>query len=277
MPYGVANRSGKVPPAEIAAILSRAASGGMDTLDTAIAYGDAESSLGRVGVDGWRVVSKLPPLPASVHSVEAWINDQVAASLRRLGIKALEALLLHRSADLLERDGEQYRLALGRVKASGLALAVGVSIYDPTELDALWSTWRPDIVQVPCNVLDRRLIGTGWLGKLDRNGVRVHVRSAFLQGLLLMTRPEWPRTFSPWKDLLTRWLEWCEQRSTRPLEAALRFVQELPGVERIVVGVESTSQLEEVLAAADSKAPLPPEDLLSDDLRLIDPSRWSRP
>jgi len=274
LPYGVANDSGQVPLSEIVTILSRAAAGGMDTLDTAIGYGDAESSLGRAGIAGWRVITKLPALPADMSNIDEWVDAQVVGSLRRLKIDRLEALLLHRPADLLDKHGEKYRLALDRVKAAGVARAVGVSIYDPVELDALWPTWRPDIVQAPCSVLDRRLIRSGWLANLEHSRTRVHVRSVFLQGLLLMSAAQRPHSFSRWSALLTRWIDWCRECGTQPLQAALTFVKTLSGVERIVVGVDSATQLEEILIAAADATPLPPADLFSDDPELIEPSRW---
>lgn len=63
MRYGVANRVGQVPAGEARRILERARTAGMDTLDTAAAYGASETLLGSVGVADWIVVTKLPPCP----------------------------------------------------------------------------------------------------------------------------------------------------------------------------------------------------------------------
>ena len=49
VPYGIANHSGQVSRAEANAMLQHALANGIDTLDTAIAYGDSESCLGKVG------------------------------------------------------------------------------------------------------------------------------------------------------------------------------------------------------------------------------------
>src|SRR5262245_7437661 len=59
--YGVTNRAGRVAASEIDAILALAADSGIDTLDTAALYGDAEEVLGaglaRVG-SSFRIISK---------------------------------------------------------------------------------------------------------------------------------------------------------------------------------------------------------------------------
>ena len=64
--YGVANSAGQVVGSSVALILARAADAGVDTLDTAVAYGESEAVLGRAGLSGWKVVSKLPPLPPEI-------------------------------------------------------------------------------------------------------------------------------------------------------------------------------------------------------------------
>jgi aryl-alcohol dehydrogenase-like predicted oxidoreductase len=272
--YGLANSSGRVMPADIETILLNARRAGMDTLDTAVAYGESESALGSAGVTSWRVITKLPPLPGDVDDIAGWVAAHVRDSLRRLGVAQLEALLLHKPSDLLGSGGRRYAEALGELKARGYVRALGLSIYDPAELDAVWPAWQPEIVQAPCNVLDRRLIRSGWLAKLRSSGVRTHVRSAFLQGLLLMPAARRPACFTRWAGLLDRWLDWCLTQEISPLGAALAFVQAQPDVERIVVGVESPAQLEQIVAVAARSAPMPPDDLWSEDRNLLEPSRW---
>jgi aryl-alcohol dehydrogenase-like predicted oxidoreductase len=272
--YGVANTSGQVAPTAIAAILRRAREAGIDTLDTAIAYGESEARLGDAGVASWRLVTKLPPLPQEMADVGTWVESEVQGSLQRLKTTRLDALMLHKAADLLGPYSKACIRALEDMKARGWVRSIGVSIYAPEDIAAVWPMWRPDIVQAPCNVFDRRLIQSGWLGRLSEAGVRVHIRSAFLQGLLLMPRATQPKWFDPWRGLLDRWAASCVQLETTPLAAALAFVLAQPGVERLVVGVDSLAQLDEILVAARARAVLPADDLYSEDRDLIDPSRW---
>ncbi|MGB6604147.1 MAG: aldo/keto reductase [Steroidobacteraceae bacterium] len=272
--YGVANISGQVSRDTAAAILELAGAEGMDTLDTAVAYGASEACLGEVGIARWRVITKLPPLPGAVTNVTEWVERQVRDSLQRLGLGRLEGLLLHDSGDLRGPHAATLLGALASLKSRELIAAAGISIYDPQELDALWPSWHPDIVQAPCNVLDRRLVHSGWLAKLARQGVRVHLRSVFLQGLLLMPCDARPAFFGRWQATLDHWLGWCAAQGESPLQLALAFGCGLPGVERVVVGVESVGQLRELLAAAARAAPAPPQELCCEDPGLIEPRRW---
>jgi aryl-alcohol dehydrogenase-like predicted oxidoreductase len=272
--YGVANAAERVTPQTVAAILDLAGSEGIDTLDTAAAYGNSESCLGDVGVSSWRVITKLPALPDDTSDVASWVELQVRGSMQRLRIARLEGLLLHRPADLLGPHGARLLTALAVLKSRDWIGAAGISIYDPGELDMLWPLWQPEILQAPCSVLDRRLVQSGWLPRLKRQGTRLHLRSVFLQGLLLMPSRQRPAFFARWRGLLDRWLDWCAAHSVSPLRAALGYACALPDAERVVVGVDSIAQLQEILDAARAPAPTPPADLFSDERELLEPSRW---
>jgi aryl-alcohol dehydrogenase-like predicted oxidoreductase len=270
--YGIANESGQVSRNEGARILEVARSGGVDTLDTAVAYGESESRLGEIGVAGWRIVSKLPPLPKDVVDVAEWVRTSTRGSLDRLKVPVLGGLLLHRSADLAER-GTELHGALLALRADGVVEKIGVSIYHPSELDAI-SRHEIDLVQAPFNVLDRRLAASGWLKRLRDRGVELHTRSTFLQGLLLMPPGKRPARFHRWDALWRRWDAYLREHDTSALAASLGFVLGA-GVDRVVVGVDSANQLQEILVAASKNVRGIPDDLSSDDLDLISPVNWS--
>lgn len=275
LPYGVANKSGQVSHIEAVAILEHAWAAGIGTLDTAIAYGQSEQRLGEIGVDNWRVVTKLPTLPAACTTVRDWVQESVRCSLNRLRINRLHGLLLHRSQQLLEPQGEELYAALLELKEQGWVEKIGVSIYDPEELDNLYPHFKLDIVQAPFNILDRRLKTSGWLTRLYRAGTEVHVRSVFLQGLLLMGAAQRPEKFDRWMPLWDDWNRWLEEQGVTPLQACLGFVLSQQEVGRVVVGIDNKRQLQEILEAAELQGPQPPDLLQSDDLDLINPSRWN--
>lgn len=269
--YGVANDGGRVSVDETTRILEVAHDAGIDTLDTAIGYGDSEARLGEIGVAGWRIVSKLPELPDEVDDVTGWAEACVTGSLERLGVDRLHGLLLHRPAELSGEHGIALGAALLEVRQQGLAEKIGVSVYGPDELDAVWDD-RFDLVQAPFNVFDRRLVTSGWLGRLVEQGVEIHTRSAFLQGLLLMK--DWPTYFDRFAGWHDAWTAYCAAEDATLLEASLGFVLAPSGIDRVVVGVDTAEQLGEILAVDDLQMAPPPDTLASDDLDLIKPSRW---
>ena len=272
VPYGIANVAGQVSPEAAGAMLAIAAEAGVDTLDTAIGYGTSEAVLGRLGVNGFRVVSKLPSMAMVAGDVAAWVDGEITGSLGRLCIPRLAALMLHRPMELLGPGGPALLDALRAAKDAGKAEKIGVSVYSPEELDAL-SGLDFDIVQAPFNLLDRRLETSGWLERLKARGVEVHTRSAFLQGLLLMPRAKVSAKFTPWRGLFDQWHDWLCATAVAPLAACLRFVLSHPGIDRAVVGSDGPLQLRQIVEAAASADLWP--DIVSDDERLLNPARWA--
>lgn len=276
LPYGVANTRGQVAADEAARILAEARADGCDTLDTAIGYGDSEARLGAIGTDGWHVVTKLPPVPDGTPDVAGWMRAEVEASLTRLRRSSLYGLLLHRPEQLLSPGGPAIAAALRRMKDEGLTARIGVSAASAGDLDEWSARCDLSLVQVPFNVLDRRLIESGNLDRLTAAGIEVHTRSAFLQGLLLMAPSARPVSFEAFAPALQAFDAWVHETGVSPLRACLGYALSVPGITRIVIGVDSVEQWREVVAAAADEprvATEPPVGAV--DPRLITPSTWT--
>jgi aryl-alcohol dehydrogenase-like predicted oxidoreductase len=202
----------------------------------------------------------------------------VQGSLHRLGRASVYGLLLHRAPDLTGPDGPALVRVLQALKGDGLVRKIGVSVYAPAELDAVVPVCQPDLVQAPFNLVNRRLASSGWLDQLHGEGVEVHVRSAFLQGLLLMPRAGIPPKFHRWSALWGRWHAWQAEHDISAVQACLAFPLSFKQIDRAVVGVDTAAQLEQLIkaeakASAMPRAGLP--DLACDDEQLINPSLWN--
>ena len=275
LPYGIANQSGQVSRTEANDMLQLALANSIDTLDTAIAYGDSETCLGEVGTQGFKVVTKLPALPDNCADVSTWVQQQVSMSLSRLSVGNVYGLLLHRSEQLLGSNCLELYQALQALKDNGQVQKIGISIYSPTELDALIPRYRFDLVQAPFNLVDQRLYRTGWMQRLKDEDVEIHTRSAFLQGLLLMSQADMPDKFLAWSGLWHTWYRWMLEKEVSAVQACLAFPLSFPEIDRVVVGADSQSQLEQIVSAANKllEADLP--DLQCDDENLINPANWN--
>jgi len=273
LPYGVANSQGRVDFNEIKEILNYVQLSGVDTLDTAMSYGDSEEILGEVGVNSFRIISKLPSIPKNISNISDWIEYSVYNSLRRLKIKKLYGLLLHAPSQLLKPEGEEIFSVITNLKEQGLIDKLGISIYSPDELDDLCLKFSFDLVQSPLNILDRRLEQSGWLSKLKGMGVEVHARSVFLQGLLLMNSSERPDCFKYWQPLWNQWEMWLDKHKITSLQACLGFVFSRNEIDRILVGVDSLRQIQEIISISVDDN-FYPQDLYCNDINLINPCNW---
>jgi aryl-alcohol dehydrogenase-like predicted oxidoreductase len=182
---------------------------------------------------------------------------------------------LHRPEQLKFSVGKKIINTLKNLKRRGLVEKVGISIYGPNELETLIENFSIDIVQIPINIFDRRIISTGWLSKLKKLGIEVHARSVFLQGLLLMNRLELPENFLSQKNLWIRWYQWLkEQNDIEPIKACLGFISSLKDVDRIIVGVNNVRQFEEVLKVINNPLDIDYPNFECQDEKLLNPSNW---
>lgn len=273
--YGIANELGQVNLAAAESMLHAAKQQGIDTLDTAIAYGNSEESLGRIGVKGFKVITKLPAMSNNIDDPGVWIRDHIHASLKRLGIDSVYGLLLHRPEQLSGNKGRKLDVALRQLKLDGLVKKVGISIYSPDELEQLIRDFSIDLVQAPFNLIDQRLSTSGWLRKLKSMGIEVHTRSAYLQGLLLMHREDIPAKFSAWNDLWDQWQQWLDDTQISNVRACISYPLAFKEIDRVVIGSDCLEQLKQTLQQA--KSPIVMNDLPKLqclDERLINPSNW---
>jgi aryl-alcohol dehydrogenase-like predicted oxidoreductase len=272
--YGVANTSGRITAQEANAILHRAQACGLDTLDTAIAYGDSEAVLGQLGVNHWKTITKLSAVPEDCKDISQWVHDQIQQSITRLGVRQLHGVLLHRPAQLFEKMGPALYCALQSIKAQGMTRKIGVSVYRLAEIDSLFNAFSLDLVQAPLSILDRSLVESGWASRLHDTGIEVHSRSAFLQGLLLMPPSKRPAKFNRWVDVWNVWDRWLAREGLTAVQACLRYVTHVSAIDRVVVGVDTVEQLNQIVEAAEGRLPSLPEFHTLQDTRLINPASW---
>ena len=270
--YGVAGRGGAVPAVEARAILGRAHALGIRTLDTAAAYGNIEEHLADLCDDlDFDIVSKIPALPNDIAPAQAgrWALEQADLSRARLG-QRLRHLMLHRADDLLEPGGGALWSALAEWSAAN-NVGIGTSCYEPSTLMELKALPGFGITQLPGNALDQR-IGREWPAP---PAFEVHLRSAFLQGLLLMPQADATRRVPAAADALMSWHGWCDQHALEPLVAALSIVKSFAAVGCCVVGVDRIEHLEQIVAAWQSASAIAAPQLHCDRPDVIDPRRWS--
>lgn len=270
--YGIAGRGEAVPETEVREILEHAAAEGVTTVDTAAVYGDIESRLGRLGQGlPLEFVSKVPPIDDRLPPPEAAAFALASArrSRARLG-PALRGLMTHRAKDLQGARGEAVWQAL-MPWARGEGIVVGASCYAPEEAVALLGDPGIRLCQIPGNALDQRVnrANAAGLGRIE-----VHLRSAFLQGLLLMGKERGVSRLPAATEALARWYAWASDRDMRPLEAALAVVKSFTAVSKVVIGVDDLRQWRAVTSAWGTVRPMAANELSTGDMDVIDPRCW---
>lgn len=241
MNYGITNRSGVPDEDQLAQILDWAIAHGISNLDTASAYGDAHQRLGKFGVRGFCVVSKLPAR-IEPYAMEACLTK----ILTQLNCDKLSGLLLHSQEDLLDAHADARFAQLQHLKETGLIEHIGISVYDGDALLDISKRYSVDMVQCPINPLNRSCESAlHWLAE-NQPHTKVQLRSIFLQGALLSIPELLPQQLRDLRLGVTQFQGWCRHQNVDPGIAALSYLKRFEP-DAVVVGVNRLPELQEIV------------------------------
>jgi len=278
IPYGVSNNEGKTSKKQALSILNFAQKKGIRTIDTAPSYGDSERVLGKLFEgEEWDIITKT--LPFNSKSINEEQIEQLRSvfreSLVSLHKKSIYGLLVHSCNDLLKPGGEKIFREMERLREIGMVKKIGVSVYNSKQIAAILGKFNIDLIQLPINILDQRLVSGGQLTRLKNHGVEIHARSVFLQGLLLMSPNNIPSWFDPVRGVLESFHKEAKKRNMSVLQLALSFVQSIDEIDKVIVGVNTLRQLQEVVSAASIRVNTTELSYIStDDPAFINPVNW---
>ena len=276
--YGITNQEGPCLLEAIDDILSLAKKENIVYLDTAPTYGESETVL-----SGWNshfeFITKIPAYPKNTpFDPMQYVSSMVNMSLERLKSKKIYGILFHHADDLINQDSGPllYQMAL-ELREQNICKAIGVSVYEPEQLEYILDHYPIDMVQIPLNLFDRRFLEQGYLKKLKKRNIQIFVRSIFLQGLLLTI----PQTLTPQLDFartyLKKYHDLLRENEISPLQAAIRFIDKIYEVDYAVIGVTTPIQLREIILAHQDKNSSPDLTELWNEPApeiLLDPRKW---
>lgn len=262
--YGV-NSAGRPSEEAVKGILAAASKGGIATLDTSSAYGNSEEILGECTTpeEGFKIVSKYP-------KGETPVGEMFNGSLKRLKVEKLYGYLLHHFE--VYKNNPNVWDEFVALKESGKVQKIGFSLYVPEELQFILDNKSPfDLIQVPFNILDKKFLP--YMKNLHENGVEIHVRSTFLQGLFFKDREILPEKLKPLKKYLLQLDEFSNQSGLSISEIALNYNLQNPYIDGVLIGVDNVSQLQINLASVKNT----PIDIEIDvkEQELLNPVNWN--
>ena len=272
--YGIKNTRGRLRDSELFNIMNTANYFNINTFDTAQAYGDSEVRLKSFLQPNSQVITKI-----GVSNREPFgpgdVVGAVYKSLEYLNRDTLTGVLFHRPEVFAGPYGYKFVSGLLKLKEMGIVKKIGVSIYGPEILEDVLKVFQPDIVQVPFNIFDQRIVQTGWVERLKSNGTEIHTRSTFLQGLLLMKDDQVPNKFrQKWKDLFNLWFQYQKRLELKADTLALSYCLQQPWIDQIVLGVDNNNQLKRLIEIESSRVNKIIDGFLVSDEMLINPSLW---
>lgn len=269
--YGLVEGN-KIKKTELSKIYKIALKFNINLIDTSKNYGDSEKVIGKSSLKNLKIITKLD-LPSKDININDWLNSQILDSLKNINSDNIYGVLVHNVDDILRKNGKEYLKLLSKLKNKKIIKKIGLSVYSPNDLDKIWSLWKPDIVQIPFNILDQRFLDTGWFKKLKRFKVKIFVRSCFLQGLLISDIKQ-HKKLKKFCQNIDNFQKWCSVKDINPTKACLHFVKKYKIVDYLVIGFNNAEQLNEIIKLYNQKTLKIPNKFKSSNLSLIEPRRW---
>lgn len=273
MDYGICNSRGQIRRVEVFEILDSAVRSGIDTLDTARSYGEGEEVIGsylKSSDNKLRIITKLSP--CEPEDIERLFTD----SLEKLNCNAVEGCLIHNFSHYIGNKGIWKNVE--NIKRCGKTKKIGFSLYYPHELESIFKDdLKIDIVQIPLNIFDQRFCD--YLPQLKKRNVEIHARSVFLQGLVFEHPRRLDAFFDPIKNKLGDLNDISKANAIPIFALCLNFVAQNKLIDKIVVGIDAKSHLEQILGAPKYKTEVSglTEELTGlriDEEDMILPFRW---
>lgn len=274
--YGINNSSGKISLENSCTILSKAFELGIDTLDTAEAYGNAHQIIGNFHLFNpeikFKVITKVP------HDVVALeIEQKIKTYIKDLNVDYLEVLMFH-SFDSYEKN-RSIIAVLKNLKNHGIINHIGVSVYTNNQIEVLLSDDNVTVVQMPFNMLDNESIRGDLMHKMKAKGKVIHTRSAFLQGLFFKEQFENNSITQKLSNELIAIKNISKEENTSISNLALCYCLNQKNIDQVLIGVDSVNQLIDNMKAVDYKMNhdtlIKINALKVDNTDLLNPSLWN--
>lgn len=259
----------KVSELQIKKILDLAKKNNIYKIDTAETYLKQKKIFSKID-NKFKFIYKIIPsnewlsLEFSLKKLEYFLNN--------LNKNKIDTLLFHDTKILFKKEGIKIFDNLENLKKRKYFKKIGISIYDTNDLDYITSNYNFDIVQCPYNILDNRILMTGWFDKLKKIGIETHIRSIFLQGLLVNKNVYQKPFFKKWYKVFHQWFSLIQKNKISPIDYCLSDILKYD-FDRVIIGLNNYDNFKEILnfKKIDNNEKF---NININDIKLIDPRNW---
>jgi len=215
--------------------------------------GDGERWLGQAWPfpSPFKVTVRTVSIEEGVDRVEA----RARRSLERMGLPRGDTLLASNASDLVGAEGRALWDRMQGLKARGLFRRIGFCATVDDGPALLARRFQPDVVQLPCSLLDQRAHRSGAIDEIADLGADIHLSSVFAGGLMFMSGDALPPAMAHHAPQLSRIRRRLAEARVDPMQATLAYTLNLPNVAAVVASAASAAELRAVIAAAHAPTP----------------------
>ena len=237
--YGAINNQ-KIRINEIKRIFNYLNNTNINFLDTASSYGTSEKTIGKIKSRKFNIISKI-----YIKNIDSNIEKYLKKSFQNLKTKKIYGILIHNSEILLKKESYKIYEQLCILKKKKLVNKIGISVYDTEVLKKIIKKFKFDIVQFQANVFDRSFLKNQKLKYYKSLGMELHVRSIFLQGVLLSNKI--PKKIRDNGKILKKYYNYLKKNNLNPLDFCLNFILQFKEIDKIIVGIDNLNNLKQII------------------------------
>ena len=225
-------------------ILQLANKRGINFLDTAYDYGNAEKFIGNFSLKDkifFSISTKLKKFKKSFkkRKIKYEINKSIFTSLKNLRTYNLDTFLIHDS-NILFNSKFTYKHIIKFIDC-GIIKNFGVSIYTPNEFYKLKKYKKINCVQLPFNILDykwKRILST------RNKKFKIFIRSIFLRGNLKQKNIKFPSYKPSYKKLVYDLNILVKKFNKKNLiDMSIAYVKSFKGINFYILGAQNQLNL----------------------------------
>lgn len=267
--YGAGQK--KINDYEIRKILKLAKENSIYKIDTAEVYFKNKNIFKKIDKK-FEVISKINPDNKWI-SLE-YCRKKLLSHFQKFNNNKINTLLFHDEKILLKKEGSIIFKNIERFKNKYFK-KIGISIYETKNLKYLTNSYEINVVQVPYNILNNKIICSGWYSKLKKMGIEIHARSIFLQGLLVNKLLYKKMYFKKWYSHFYKWFESLKINNISPIDYCLNDLMNYD-FDGIIIGINNRDNLYEIInfnKIKNSKL-TQVKKIKINDKKLTDPRKW---
>lgn len=270
--YGL--KKNRINEKEFNKLMNFAYSKGVKTIDTSPLYKDSEKIIG-LSKKNFNVITKIPKIPLNLktYEIENWIKKKIINSQKKLK-KKIYGILIQNIETLTIYKVQIVLNALLNLKKKRFFKKIGISIYKLKILRIILKPNIIDFVQLPYNFFDQNISKKKAISDLKKKNIEIHVRSIFLQGLLLKKKLNLPKKLKKLYNLIIRWQIWLKKNKIDPVDACLACVLQNKDIDKLVIGFDTIDNFNDVINFKKPKINMN-NFKVKINQNLLDPRKWS--
>jgi aryl-alcohol dehydrogenase-like predicted oxidoreductase len=238
--YGITNNNGKIDSKQLDNIFDFCNNNNIIYFDTAQDYGNSEDILSKYKYENFNIITKC-------KFKNKDIENTLQISFNKFNI--IECFMLHSFEDYKNKDIINkllYYKNLNKIKK------IGVSIYNVEEAIELLNDNIINVIQIPFNYLDNQWFNIEFQELVNmnkknnsKNIIEIHVRSIFLQGILLNPIIKYPNNIdiNEFNNLNMIINEVTTKLNLSKIELCFAYINSFNWIDKFLIGIDNYEHL----------------------------------